>query len=158
MKENTFGATLRRLRKQKGLSVAKLALRLSISPSYIYDLEHDRRTPSVPMLKNLSAFFEVPFDFFLGEQKNAAVTTSGDNYGILLNHSENNGTITQGSVPPPEARGDFESVLRFRREHPDLFELCANTKYTEEELRAMVSSVIELRKKNDELNLTRRPR
>ncbi len=169
MKENTFGATLRRLRKQKGLSVAKLALQISISPSYIYDLEHNRRTPSVPMLKNLATFFEVPFDDLLSDKKTAVVAAGNGGGNIVqINNVENNGSITQtvnggarnngkngGTMTneavslPSAVYSDLESVLRFRHEQPDLFELCANMKYTEKELRAIVSALLELRKKQE---------
>lgn len=62
MNDMSIGATLRELRKKKGLSVPKLASQLAMSQSYLYDLEHDRRVPSVPMLQRLADFFGVTAD------------------------------------------------------------------------------------------------
>ena len=59
---NSLGTTIRELRKQKGLSVPKLAAQIALSQSYLYDLEHDRRVPSVPILQRLAEFFGVTTD------------------------------------------------------------------------------------------------
>lgn len=73
MSTTSFGAIIRDLRKSKRLSVPKLATLLSMSQSYLYDLEHDRRTPSTPMLQRFATFFGVTTDYLMGreEQKTA---------------------------------------------------------------------------------------
>ena len=73
MSATSLGAIIRDLRKSKRLSVPKLATLLSMSQSYLYDLEHDRRTPSTPMLQRLATFFGVTTDYLMGreEQRNA---------------------------------------------------------------------------------------
>ena len=73
MSTTSLGAIIRDLRKSKRLSVPKLATLLSMSQSYLYDLEHDRRTPSTPMLQRFATFFGVTTDYLMGreEQKTA---------------------------------------------------------------------------------------
>ena len=88
MTTKSLGATIRELRKLKGLSVPKLAAQLAVSQSYIYDLEHDRRVPSVPMLRRFADFFGVTTDELMSapseDNKNAPAGSpgEGDNYGI----------------------------------------------------------------------------
>ena len=66
MENKTLGETIRDFRKQKGLSVPKLAEQIAVSQSYIYDLEHGRRTPSVSMLQRFANFFGVTTDKLIG--------------------------------------------------------------------------------------------
>ncbi|MFQ5971153.1 MAG: short-chain fatty acyl-CoA regulator family protein [Alphaproteobacteria bacterium] len=49
-----LGASIRRLRRRKGLSQVKLAQRLEISPSYLNLIEGGRRNVTVPLLFGLS--------------------------------------------------------------------------------------------------------
>lgn len=53
------GAVLRRLRRERGLSQAELARRLGLSPSYVNQLEHDRRAASATVLARLESAFGV---------------------------------------------------------------------------------------------------
>lgn len=80
MSATSLGAIIRDLRKSKRLSVPKLATLLSMSQSYLYDLEHDRRTPSTPTLQRLATFFGVTTDYLMGreENKNRLVSTKAD--------------------------------------------------------------------------------
>lgn len=82
---NSIGTTIRELRKQRGLSVPKLAALLSLSQSYLYDLEHDRRVPSVPILQRLAEFFHVTADELMTsstpENKNAPTDVAGEGDG-----------------------------------------------------------------------------
>ena len=70
MSTTSLGAIIRDLRKSKRLSVPKLATLLSMSQSYLYDLEHDRRIPSTPMLQRLATFFGVTTDYLMGREEN----------------------------------------------------------------------------------------
>jgi len=58
------GARLRHLREDRGLSQADLARLLEISPSYLNQLERDRRPLTVPVLLRLTEAFGVDPDFF----------------------------------------------------------------------------------------------
>lgn len=58
------GPALRRLRRQHGLSQVDLARRLEISPSYLNQMEHDRRPITVPVLLRVTENLGVTPDFF----------------------------------------------------------------------------------------------
>lgn len=63
--EKTYaGLRLRRLREDRGLSQAALARRLSVSPSYLNQIEHDSRPLTVPVLLRLCEEFGVDAGFF----------------------------------------------------------------------------------------------
>lgn len=62
MAEDTLGDQVRRARVAKGLGVRALAADLSVSPSYISDIENDRRVPSEEVLQALSLRLELDFD------------------------------------------------------------------------------------------------
>jgi predicted transcriptional regulator/transcriptional regulator with XRE-family HTH domain len=63
--EKTYaGRRLRRLREDRGLSQAALARRLSVSPSYLNQIEHDSRPLTVPVLLRLCEEFGVDAGFF----------------------------------------------------------------------------------------------
>ncbi|MYS82539.1 short-chain fatty acyl-CoA regulator family protein [Embleya scabrispora] len=58
------GPALRKLRRQHGLSQVDLARRLEISPSYLNQMEHDRRPMTVPVLLRVTETLGVAPDFF----------------------------------------------------------------------------------------------
>jgi len=58
------GARLRHLRDDRGLSQAEMARRLDVSPSYLNQLEHNRRPLTVPVLLRLAEAFGVDATFF----------------------------------------------------------------------------------------------
>lgn len=58
--------TLKKLREEKGMTQAELGRQLKISPSAIGMYEQGRRTPDIPILKKMSAFFDVSIDYLLG--------------------------------------------------------------------------------------------
>jgi XRE family transcriptional regulator, fatty acid utilization regulator len=64
MRSVLAGARLRHLREDRGISQAELARRLEISPSYLNQLEHDRRPLTVPVLLRLTEAFGVDAGFF----------------------------------------------------------------------------------------------
>jgi predicted transcriptional regulator/transcriptional regulator with XRE-family HTH domain len=64
MKQVLAGARLRHLREDRGLSQADLARLLEISPSYLNQIERDRRPLTVPVLLRLTEAFGVDPDFF----------------------------------------------------------------------------------------------
>jgi transcriptional regulator with XRE-family HTH domain len=58
----TLGELLREARTAADLSLRDLAKKLSISPSYISDIENDRRVPSEEVLRDLANTFGLSFD------------------------------------------------------------------------------------------------
>jgi len=60
--QTSFGETLREARVKKGVSLRSLASELSITPSYLSDIENDRRIPSEDVLQELAARLNLDFD------------------------------------------------------------------------------------------------
>jgi transcriptional regulator with XRE-family HTH domain len=62
-----IGIGLRRVRKEKGLTIEDLAFEADLTPKYIYDLEHNLKSPSGTTLDKLAKAFEMRFGDFLNE-------------------------------------------------------------------------------------------
>ncbi|SRR6266542_5959761 len=58
----TLGDYVRQARIAKGHSLRDLAARLDLAPSYLSDIENDRRVPSEEVLKGLSRELALDFD------------------------------------------------------------------------------------------------
>lgn len=54
-KAMSFGTYIAETRKSKNMSQKELAVKLDISPQYLNDIEHDKRSPSSPQLIELLA-------------------------------------------------------------------------------------------------------
>lgn len=68
--KNTFGATVKELRNQKGLTQEQLAERLNLQPQTIAKIETGRSFISAEVLASLCNFFEVePTIFFAKKPK-----------------------------------------------------------------------------------------
>lgn len=74
----SFGETLQRIRKQKGMTQAGLSEKSSVSREAIGNYENDRRTPTIETVRKLATALEVDY-FELVEFR------SVDDEGILLN-------------------------------------------------------------------------
>lgn len=58
-----FGARLRDLRSDKGVTMAKLAQALQVSPAYLSALEHGHRgRPTIGLLHQICAYFSLIWD------------------------------------------------------------------------------------------------
>jgi nitrogen PTS system EIIA component len=62
----TLGGRVRRARVEAGLGLRELARRLEKTPSYLSDIENNRRVPSEPVLRDLSRELPVEFDELMG--------------------------------------------------------------------------------------------
>jgi predicted transcriptional regulator/plasmid maintenance system antidote protein VapI len=58
------GERLKRAREKAALNQAQLAARLTVSPSYLNQLERDQRPLTAPLLERLSAMLKVPKTYF----------------------------------------------------------------------------------------------
>ena len=56
------GEVIREARVARGLSLRELARRIDITPSYLSDIENDRRVPAEEILRALSRELELDFD------------------------------------------------------------------------------------------------
>src|SRR5262249_38661218 len=61
----SLGAQLRDARLRADLSLRELARRLGRAPSYINDIEHDRRVPSEAVLRQISLELDLDLDHLL---------------------------------------------------------------------------------------------
>ena len=60
-----LGDLINQARIRKRLGLRALARELGIAPSYLADIENDRRIPSEPVLRRISALLELDFDFLM---------------------------------------------------------------------------------------------
>ncbi len=65
MSDISLGERLRTARITKRLALRELARQAEIAPSYLSDIEYDRRVPSEQVLTSLCAILELDFDEML---------------------------------------------------------------------------------------------
>ena len=69
MTQLRIGATLKRLRQERGTSQRDLAVRLGVSASYLNLLEHDQRAVTASLLFKFTDVFCVPIEVLSGDQE-----------------------------------------------------------------------------------------
>ncbi len=72
-----FGARLKKLRQQKGITQEMLAAELGVSKSVISYYEMQARYPSPHIIKKLSAIFHVSADYLLGIDRGQMLDLTG---------------------------------------------------------------------------------
>jgi nitrogen PTS system EIIA component len=65
MLDRSFGETIRTSRLATGLSLRNMAKALKITPSYLSDIENDRRVPSEEVLQRIAQLLRVDFDHLM---------------------------------------------------------------------------------------------
>lgn len=65
--QTSFGEMLREARVKKGVSLRSLAAELKITPSYLSDIENDRRVPSEDVLQLLALLLGLDFDDLMAQ-------------------------------------------------------------------------------------------
>ena len=71
-----FGAKLKGLRKQAGMTQQELATKLGITKSVVSYYELSERTPSPEVLKDLAIIFRVSTDYLLGIERTKTIDVS----------------------------------------------------------------------------------
>ena len=71
-----FGAMLRALRKQAGMSQKQLAERLGVTKSVVSYYELSERMPSPDVLIKIAGVFHVTTDYLLGRESKATMDVS----------------------------------------------------------------------------------
>ncbi|MBQ7389558.1 MAG: helix-turn-helix transcriptional regulator [Clostridia bacterium] len=82
-----FGAKLKDLRKQAGMTQQQLADKLGITKSVVSYYELSERTPSPEVLKELALIFRVSADYLLGIDRTKTIDVSDlsdDDVKLLL--------------------------------------------------------------------------
>ncbi|WP_299688037.1 short-chain fatty acyl-CoA regulator family protein [Hydrocarboniphaga sp.] len=69
MAKTFMGVRLQRLREERGISQVALARALSISPSYLNQIEHNQRPLTVPILLRINAQFGVDVQVFSDDEE-----------------------------------------------------------------------------------------
>lgn len=64
----SFGAWVRRMREERGLSQRDLAERIGMDPTWISAIENDRREPSLHVLQGLMGGLDIDLPWQTGEQ------------------------------------------------------------------------------------------
>ena len=72
MTSEVFGTRLRAFRKQKGLTIEKLAERVGLSPNYLGDMERGKKLPSMGTLIRLVNELDISSDELLKDEINRA--------------------------------------------------------------------------------------
>ena len=65
MSTQTLGEIVREARIAKGKSLREIAKTLEITPSYMSDIENDRRIPSEDVLRNITTLLDLDFDHLM---------------------------------------------------------------------------------------------
>lgn len=141
-----FKSKLRECRKRKGFSQAQLASRIGVTRQAISRWESGADVPGLFRVAALASVLDVSLEElmpeFSDENKKAPagmVANGGDNYGIQLNNSENNGTISQGVImgASASASDDLEAALRLRRDRPEVVKMLSDPDYSDDMIRAV---------------------
>ena len=83
-KQAFLGTKIRRLRKAAGLTQAKLAATLEISPSYLNLIEKNERALTVPLLLRLAEFFRLDLKSFAEDDDGHLVADLREVFGDPL--------------------------------------------------------------------------
>lgn len=81
-KETNIGATIKELRKDRGISARILAESVNISTPFVYDIENGRTLPSVPVLNAIARYFNVTTDYLMGREENKNAPSPKEERGI----------------------------------------------------------------------------
>jgi transcriptional regulator with XRE-family HTH domain len=63
--DKPLGETIRNKRVELDLSLRDLAKRLQLTPSYLSDIENDRRVPAEEVIRNIAQVLELDFDLLM---------------------------------------------------------------------------------------------
>ena len=72
MTNEVFGTRLRAYRKQRGLTIEKLAERVGLSPNYLGDMERGKKFPSMGTFIRLVNVLDISADELLKDEINRA--------------------------------------------------------------------------------------
>src|SRR5919112_3455879 len=90
------GAQIRRLRTDRGLTLAQVGELADLNVGYLSQLENDKASPSLETLAAIADVFEIPITWLLVD---AAPTPR------VVRRRERRGQTTPGGLPPGEGDG-----------------------------------------------------
>jgi XRE family transcriptional regulator, regulator of sulfur utilization len=80
-----LGRTIASIRKRKGIQQQELAERIGVSPPYLSQIEHERREPTLGVLRAISEHLQVPlpFLFFLALDEEDVPASKREAFALL---------------------------------------------------------------------------
>ena len=120
-KKPMMGQKLKRLRRDEGLTQARMAERLGISPSYLNLMENNQRPVTVPLLLKIGQTFDVDLQSFAADDGTRLVTALQEVFGDPL---FDGGDIARDDLlaMAGDAPGAARGVLTLYRAYRDLRE------------------------------------
>lgn len=67
---------LRKIRKEKNISLERLSKEIKMSKSYLWELEKGTKNPTVKTLDKLARFFGTTLDYLMDEDDNSSIDTT----------------------------------------------------------------------------------
>lgn len=113
MSKTYVGSRLRQLRSERGMSQVSLAQSLSISPSYLNQIEHDARPLTPSVLTKITEVFGIEASFF----------DSQDNVRLLAELRE---ALLDEDVEAAPAAADPQAIAQLVATHPAMAEAMVN--------------------------------
>ncbi|MXP23924.1 ImmA/IrrE family metallo-endopeptidase [Gordonia sp. HNM0687] len=113
MTRTYVGSRLRQLRSERGLSQVALAQSLSISPSYLNQIEHDARPLTVPVLSRITEVFGIDEEFF----------DTQDNVRLVAELRE---VLLDDDVEAPPAAVEVHQISSLVAAHPEIAQAMVN--------------------------------
>nr|WP_204802079.1 short-chain fatty acyl-CoA regulator family protein [Mycobacterium riyadhense] len=107
-----FGARLRRLRQERGLTQAALARAVDLSTSYVNQLENDQRPITVPVLLALTERFDLPPQYFASDSDARLVADLNDVFTETAERAISQSQIEEFVARMPEVGRSLVAVHR----------------------------------------------
>lgn len=111
----SFGETIRDARLKRELSLRETARELGIAPSYLSDIENDRRIPSEEITRQLAQLLRLKFDDLM-----ARAGRFGEEAERYLRKNPTAGVLfrklTQGRYAEEELQRLLDEIEKLRRE------------------------------------------
>lgn len=108
----SLGENIKKFRKENGLTQIELANKVSISRSYLADVEHNRYNPSLEVLKSIAKALDTPISDLMDEK-------SQQQYEIDLLEDDVKGIINKLQHTEPSKR---KKIAKMIEQMIDLYE------------------------------------
>jgi transcriptional regulator with XRE-family HTH domain len=114
MERSSVGEIIREARVSQGLKLRELAKRMDIAPSYLSDIENERRVPSEELIRKIASHLSLDFDDLMARTGKLGGRT--DRYlrrtpeaGVLFRK------LSESNFPPDEVKKLIVEVDRLRK-------------------------------------------
>ena len=112
-----LGDRIKQARLERGLTLRGVASSLGLSPSYLNDIEYNRRTPSDDALQKISTLFDLDIDELLAAAGRVGISKDAEQYirenpsaGVLFR------AVTNERLPEEELKKLLEHVDHYKRD------------------------------------------